>query len=449
MMIVGISMAIAAWSIAVLPVEDWDEARRGINAFHMLCSGDYWNYSFLGETDTFNTKPPLFVWLLALSFKWFGVGVWQLRLPSLIALGAQLFYLLWWLTANRGLRLSLLTVGAVIAVNGIIGYHVALSGDTDMLFVLCLTVFCLESFLYLETGHTTRGIVAVIALGAAFLTKGVAVALIIPGVLVYVFLDVRMQHRRGVGSWLILGLIGGSIGALILAVLTKFGTNLSEVNGYSNLLEAMVRKDGVQRFSDPTFEPDTASGYLLRALDIRFGILIYWLYIALVWLLLRHGPREFFLRLTQDRFGCFSCLIVISVLGLLQLSSNRHDWYVAPAVPFLAYLFARSLDVLVISRRWKIAIMGALLLIATGERVRRNLSVHRPALPESFTADFVGLDTLFVDRHMEQSAIFQILVESQLADRCGALRMLTPGQDDLDCLEVRGFQACRRVGEIE
>ena len=66
-------------------LSDWDESRNGINAFEMMHNGDYFNFYFADKPDTWNNKPPLFIWLVILSYKIFGLNALGLRFPSAIA----------------------------------------------------------------------------------------------------------------------------------------------------------------------------------------------------------------------------------------------------------------------------------------------------------------------------------------------------------------------------
>ena len=45
-------------------IEDYDEARHGINAYEMIQNNDYLVHTFRGEPDLWNTKPPLSFWLI-------------------------------------------------------------------------------------------------------------------------------------------------------------------------------------------------------------------------------------------------------------------------------------------------------------------------------------------------------------------------------------------------
>ena len=67
------------------PVQEWDESLYATSAWEMLQSGQWVAHTFRGEIDYYNTKPPLNIWLIVLSFKAFGVGLVSLRVASVLA----------------------------------------------------------------------------------------------------------------------------------------------------------------------------------------------------------------------------------------------------------------------------------------------------------------------------------------------------------------------------
>ena len=50
------------------PLFEWDEARHAVNAWEMLRSRDWFNYTYAGAPDRWNAKPQLLVWLIALGY---------------------------------------------------------------------------------------------------------------------------------------------------------------------------------------------------------------------------------------------------------------------------------------------------------------------------------------------------------------------------------------------
>ena len=95
-------------------VSEWDESIYAFTAAEMLANGDWIGTTFNGALDYYNTKPPLKVWLIALSFKVFGVRLLPLRLVSALAAWLTVGALMWWARRLAGSAVSLLS-GVVLA----------------------------------------------------------------------------------------------------------------------------------------------------------------------------------------------------------------------------------------------------------------------------------------------------------------------------------------------
>ena len=61
---------------------DWDEINFAESAREMLVTGDYLNVQI--NFESFWEKPPLFIWMQALSMKMFGVGEFAARFPNAV-----------------------------------------------------------------------------------------------------------------------------------------------------------------------------------------------------------------------------------------------------------------------------------------------------------------------------------------------------------------------------
>lgn len=72
-------MLLEVWKIGQPAAREWDESRRGINAVSMMNNGDYFHYYYLDQPDSFNTKPPLAVWLIILKKMYLGEKLPDLR----------------------------------------------------------------------------------------------------------------------------------------------------------------------------------------------------------------------------------------------------------------------------------------------------------------------------------------------------------------------------------
>jgi Dolichyl-phosphate-mannose-protein mannosyltransferase len=73
---------------------DWDEINFAESAREMLISGDYGRVTI--DFAPFWEKPPLFIWLQALSMKLFGVNEFASRLPNALTGAATLALLSHW-----------------------------------------------------------------------------------------------------------------------------------------------------------------------------------------------------------------------------------------------------------------------------------------------------------------------------------------------------------------
>ena len=77
-------------------VSEWDEALYAISAWEMGRSGNIVATTLLGTLDYYNTKPPLNIWLIAGSFKAFGINLFSLRVVSASAAWLTVLVLLLW-----------------------------------------------------------------------------------------------------------------------------------------------------------------------------------------------------------------------------------------------------------------------------------------------------------------------------------------------------------------
>ncbi|MGB3798542.1 MAG: glycosyltransferase family 39 protein [Lewinella sp.] len=433
----------AVLSAIYLPVEAWDEARRGGNAFEMLQRGDYLNYYYLGQPDTFNTKPPLYLWAVAKSFDLFGVNKFALRLPSLLSLLALLLYFRWWLAERFDPDTVLLTIGATVASNGLIGYHVAISGDTDMLFVFLLSVGCLAYYSFLEAKHDASLITAVLSMGLAFLTKGVATALVLPGLLTFTLSSRKYRQiitSRHAGMGLRFG-VAALMGAFLL--LTYMGRDTFPRGGPENLFVATFFRDGLQRLTDPTFESGAQPWFVFQALDIRFGPLIYLVYASIPLLLWKFGPRGVWQRWKRHPFAVYSFCVTASVLLLLHLSSNKHNWYLAPSIPFLAFLFAACVRASVRSRmvyRW---LTVGLVLLAIVQRGMTIYGAPTDTLSPEMAERLTDAREIYVDGHLPQDEVFRLYSVIPLDCRVDILSA-APTENPGDCFMLSERRICVR-----
>lgn len=174
-------------------VTEWDESLYATSAAEMVQSGNWTATTFLGEIDYYNTKPPLNVWLIAASFKAFGLNLWSLRLPSVLAALFTVVLLLIW---TRHAYSPTLAIGAGLVMATSFSFYYVHSGRTanpDALFSL-LTLTTIVA-LWLIERRPAAVLVLALAVAAAFLLKGTGALL-----LVAVAAVVRWDQPRAVST---------------------------------------------------------------------------------------------------------------------------------------------------------------------------------------------------------------------------------------------------------
>jgi 4-amino-4-deoxy-L-arabinose transferase-like glycosyltransferase len=152
---------------------EWDESLYATTAAEIVASGNWIATTFDGELDYYNSKPPLNVWLIALSFRVFGISLGSLRIPSAVAAWLTVLALMLW--ARRAWNgATALCAGVVLSTTfGFLYVHSGRSANTDSVFTLLtlLTVITLWS----SHGHRWRLVRVGPLLAAVFLLRGMAV----------------------------------------------------------------------------------------------------------------------------------------------------------------------------------------------------------------------------------------------------------------------------------
>lgn len=115
---------------------EWDESLYATTAAEIATHGNWIATTFDGELDYYNSKPPLNVWLIALSFRAFGIALLPLRAPSATATCVTVLALVLWTRRAWG-GCAAITAGFVLSTTfGFLYVHSGRSANTDALFTL-------------------------------------------------------------------------------------------------------------------------------------------------------------------------------------------------------------------------------------------------------------------------------------------------------------------------
>lgn len=361
--VMTIALFFSLHHIAINDVMEWDEARNGVNAWEMYHRGDYVNLYYAGEPDTWNAKPPLFIWLVVLGYHSFGFNEIALRLPSVISTLIFFYFLFQLIKRRSGDTTAFVTCLILLGCNAIVTRHIGISGDFDALLICLLTVATYYFVRFVDEGHRTSIYLAAIFTGLAFYTKGTASLLYAPGWLLYVL--VRKKTRtffRDRDTWMsvVLSLLIAASWIIIVAV---YGVKTQDsFYGSKSSVETMLVHDTYRRLTADNFGQQPDHGFVFSALDAKMNIWNYLFYlITFFGILLLAKTKQFrsFFHEEKNNLILLSWCIILPIAIILTLATNKHYWYLAPIFPFVAIITASG--IIYVSKKWRPAafIFGA------------------------------------------------------------------------------------------
>lgn len=173
--VLGIAAVSAFFRLGAELVGVAEESLFANTALEIVRSGQWVGTTLLGRLDYYNSKPPLHVWLVALSFKAFGFGLVPLRLPSAVAAWLSVLVLMVWSGRAFGRGVAV-WAGLVLATSqGFFWVHAGRSANADAL--LALLILLVVVTLWAGTQRPWRRVWLGPLLAGVFLTKGFAVAM--------------------------------------------------------------------------------------------------------------------------------------------------------------------------------------------------------------------------------------------------------------------------------
>lgn len=365
----------------------------------VMAGSQDWTAFFYGSSDPANAitvdKPPMSIWVMALSVRVFGLNSWSILLPQAL-MGVLSVYLLYvmvrrYLGATAGLLAAAFM--AVTPVSTVMFRY----NNPDALLILIMVSTALAVTTSIDRRRPRLLVLAGALAGAGFLTKQLQIGLILPALAItYLAFAVTSWPRKFLhlgfaavaaaavgGSWLLAvqftdpaarPFIGGS----------RTNSALELALGY-NGLQRLTGEDSVRTVPIGTAVEGLDGGYQ-RLLQPQFSGQFGWLLplaavglaITGIWIAKRQGNlgARMLLLLTALWFAT-------SITVLAFMSGIVHPYYALTAVPPMCVLAAAGLIYLLRPRSRK---RKALLVLALlGSMILAYVSALRS------TADFPGL----------------------------------------------------------
>jgi len=313
--LIGFSLAaffLGSISLGNVPLRDWDESTRALIAREIYRTGNWLHPTLHGEP--YLLKPPLVDWLMALSYKFWGIGELTTRLPGafLSACGVPLLYLL-------GRELFAQRLPAIFAASVYLTLlPVVRHGRLAMLDGTVVSFFLLLLVCLLKARQDKRWAVGMgISLGLITLTKGILVILL--GAIAFGFLLADGQWAQLKSPYLGLGILLGSTPAIAWYAVQwqYYGETFWQVH---------FQAQGLNRISESVEGNQGAPWYyLLELLKYSFPWFLFWFGgLALAW---HHRQRS---------WGKLVLIGTVGYLGAISLMGTKLPWYIMPLYPFFA-----------------------------------------------------------------------------------------------------------------
>lgn len=127
------------YNLGNIPINSWDEARHGVNAYEMLRRKNYVVNTYAYNTDYWNLKPPLSYLTIILGYKLVGFNPLGLRIFSGIAAILTIIFITLFVLYKYGRLSSLISAAVLTTTVPFVTEHCARTGDADSIYVLFFT----------------------------------------------------------------------------------------------------------------------------------------------------------------------------------------------------------------------------------------------------------------------------------------------------------------------
>jgi 4-amino-4-deoxy-L-arabinose transferase-like glycosyltransferase len=341
--LLGLAAVLNLWGLSV---NGWANTYYSAAVRSMSSSWHDFLYSSLDRSGLMTVdKPPLSLWVQALSARVFGLHPLSILIPQAL-MGIAAVGLVYDLTRRRFGRPAGFVAGLALATTPVVA-AVSRHNNPDALLVLCCVAALWFALRALETGATRWLVLGGVAVGLGFETKMAVALMVVPGIAAaWLWIAPAARGRFGALRQLVAG--GAAMVAVgaawpVLVALTP-AADRPWISGTSNnsIWSLILSYNGLGRLSGQTGGPGGAGA------GAMFGG--------------PTGPLRLLQSSLGDQAGWLLGFAVVAGLAILVRSRMRRDdprtgWLIAVGGAFLttavAFSFARGISIPTTSRCWR------------------------------------------------------------------------------------------------
>ncbi|MGI9191533.1 MAG: ArnT family glycosyltransferase [Chitinophagaceae bacterium] len=176
---------------------DWDEINFAECAREMIVTGDYWHVQI--DFKPFHEKPPLFIWMQALSMQLFGINEYAARFPNAVCGLVTLLslYFIGRKHVSRGFALA----WVLTYIGSLLPHFYFKSGIIDPWFNYFIFISLYFIYRFFKSAEFKHLLIAGLFSGLAVFTKG-PVAFLLLSITIFIFLFIETVQKKKPMRWL-------------------------------------------------------------------------------------------------------------------------------------------------------------------------------------------------------------------------------------------------------
>lgn len=370
------------YNLGAAPINSWDEARHGVNAYEMIKRNNYIVNTYAYNNDYWNLKPPVSYWAIILGYRLAGFNALGLRLFSAVAGILTILAVTIFALYSYGRIASLISTAALTTTTPFILEHCSRSGDADSIFILffTLSIMCLA----LAKKNIVWLYASGFAFALAFLTKSWHAGSI--AVIIVIYLATNRTLFKMNKKEVSLFILSISLPILIWALLRY------SQDGF-NFFKTMIGYDLMARTSKTLEGHIGGKCYYFEHFQWSY---FYWflVFISTILAVITVDDPETLADDDKNYILCISLWITIPFL-LYTIAKTKIWWYIFPIYPALAISIGAASSILLKVKKTNIimpVLLSGMIILAIAKNQLLIVDKISNIKPDSIQVLFKNLE---------------------------------------------------------